>query len=422
MVESGGISLLEEDLDLLENDDEEEEEIIKKISVNYFKMSSAIGTLAKFGVRVEPPSINLSSYTFKPNVEENKIYFGLAGLTRIGAQLVESIIINRPYLSLEDFLSRIKTNKIQATMLIKAGAFDKFGEREDMLMQYCTTQVKKKSRMNLQNANQLIELKLVPKEIPEIDLAEKIYRLTKHLKKHFAYGDVIVLEPPFDQYAQEVRFDLINADSDGTLYANLSEWESFYKKSMIPLKNWIASNSAQLIEKVYALEIEELYNKYGSGSKGHHEMEALSFYHSKHELEEEHYKDFISDLDPVDFFSLPEEPVLENPLSEYKVFKLERIVGTCIGRDKQKKIVGFLTPSGFVKLKVYRAQFVKYDKQIKLDGELEKSWFTKGSHLIVQGYRSGDYFIPKSYKRSVYQPIVKIPGPGLLREKRLGEE
>ena len=38
----------------------------------------------------------------------------------------------------------------------------------------------------------------------------------------------------------------------------------------------------------------------------------------------------------------------------------------------------------------------------------ERSWFTRGNKLIIQGMRRGDNFIPKAYKSSPYKPITLI--------------
>jgi len=419
MVESKSVELLDEDLDLLESDDAEEEESDKKAKgVNYFKMSSALNKIKAYGIKIQPPDINTSSFTFFPNVAEDRIYFGLKGITRISNSTIQEIMENRPYNGLLDFLSKVKVNAIQATMLIKAGAFDAFQDRYELVCDYAKSRVSKKARITLQNFNQLIELNLLP---DSLELEQKIFRLTKHLKKHFLYGDIIILEDMFVSYAEQVGFDKIYHDQESGFYAKLKEWETFYKKAMEKAKPWLKSNEQQLIDQIYALEIQEIVDKYWQGNQSYGEMEAISFYHSKHEFAYPEYDEWLDRLGIVDFFSLPEEPVSQSEV--YKMFQLSAIAGVCIGRDKSKKIVGLLTKDGFVKIKVHRAQFVKYDKQIKQDGQTEKSWFSKGSKIIVYGYRNGDYFYPKAYKNSKHkQALLKIIEPGVIQKYRLGEE
>ena len=78
-------------------------------------------------------------------------------------------------------------------------------------------------------------------------------------------------------------------------------------------------------------------------------------------------------------------------------------------------MVSLLTPSGVVNVKIWKNQFAKYDKQIseiQPDGKKkvrEKSWFSRGNLLYIQGIRRGDSFIPKAYKNSKHKiPIMKI--------------
>ena len=43
---------------------------------------------------------------------------------------------------------------------------------------------------------------------------------------------------------------------------------------------------------------------------------------------------------------------------------------------------------------------------------LERSWFARGTLLMVQGFRRGQDFVPKKYKSSIYPVISKINGVG----------
>jgi DNA polymerase-3 subunit alpha len=96
------------------------------------------------------------------------------------------------------------------------------------------------------------------------------------------------------------------------------------------------------------------------------------------------------------------------------VFKLYKLIGTVIDKNKLKNSISLLTPTGVVQVKIYKNQYSIYDKQISEKGEdgkkhvIEKSWFTKGTMLMVQGIRRGDNFIPKKKKNSLYPIISKI--------------
>ena len=100
-----------------DEDDEEENEIKTKKKKtkanNYGRIASAIGKMKSVGVSIQSPDINNSSYTFSPDAKQNLIRYGLSGITRIGEDLIKEIINNRPYISIEDFLSKVKINKPQ---------------------------------------------------------------------------------------------------------------------------------------------------------------------------------------------------------------------------------------------------------------------------------------------------------------------
>ena len=105
-----------------EDDEDEEIETKKKkkvSSVNYGKIATAIGKMRMSGIIVQPPDINKSTYTFSPDAELNIIRYGMSGITRVSSELVQTIITNRPYKSMEDFLNKVKVNKTQMINLIK---------------------------------------------------------------------------------------------------------------------------------------------------------------------------------------------------------------------------------------------------------------------------------------------------------------
>jgi len=93
----------------------------------------------KEGIMVLPPDINesLDSFTLLP---DNNIRFGLTAIKNVGSNVVEAIVKERksngPYGSIGDFLSRVQSkdlNKKSLESLIKAGAFDRLGERAQLL-------------------------------------------------------------------------------------------------------------------------------------------------------------------------------------------------------------------------------------------------------------------------------------------------
>jgi len=98
-----------------------------------------IGECKKMGIEVLAPDINesLANFTVIPPMQ---IRFGLLAIKNVGENIVKAIVEERkgngPYHSISDFVSRVNSkdlNKKSLESLIKAGAFDKFGERNQLL-------------------------------------------------------------------------------------------------------------------------------------------------------------------------------------------------------------------------------------------------------------------------------------------------
>lgn len=90
-------------------------------------------------IEILKPDVNKSSTKF--TVENNKIRFGLGSIKNVGVAVVDSIVAERekggPYKSFTDFCERIQdesVNKKCIESLIKAGAFDEFGQTRSTLL------------------------------------------------------------------------------------------------------------------------------------------------------------------------------------------------------------------------------------------------------------------------------------------------
>jgi DNA polymerase-3 subunit alpha len=103
------------------------------------KLKVLLGDAQSFGLRFEPPDVNLGSYRFEP-VSDTVIRYGLGAVKGTGQQAIEAIVAARegrgsgyygseagPFKSLFDFCRRVdrtRVNKRTVEALIKAGAFD----------------------------------------------------------------------------------------------------------------------------------------------------------------------------------------------------------------------------------------------------------------------------------------------------------
>ena len=150
----------------------------KNKNANYGKISSAIGECKLKEIKVLSPDINKSKITFYPEISINSIIYGLKGINRIGIDLIKDIMLNRPYTSIEDFLSKVKINKLQMFSLLKSGSFDEIynGDRQTAIDTYINIVSDKKNKLTLQNMPMLIEKNLIS---PENILPFECYNLNE---------------------------------------------------------------------------------------------------------------------------------------------------------------------------------------------------------------------------------------------------
>ena len=402
-----------------EEDDEDEEDTTatkkkkKTKSANYGKIATAIGKIKSSGVDVAPPDINKSSFTFYPDVDNNTIRYGLSGITKVGEELVKAIMDGRPYSSVADLTRRVKINKAQVINLIKSGAFDCFGDRMQVMREYINSVSDTKNRITLQNMKMLCDFGLIPKEY---DLQRRVYNFNKYVKK-FKY-DAYYLFDDVAMHFYEANFDMDKLtpsdESESGFMIKQTIWDNIYQHHMDIIRPWVKKNASVLLEQVNERLTSDMWNKYCVGSLSKWEMDAVSFYSHDHEL-----KNLRKDLyEIVNFSSIPENPVVERVLPikgrQIPIFKLYRIAGTILDKDKNKKTVTLLTTDGVVTVKIFGAVFTHYDKQISekgADGKkhvIEKSWLSRGNKIIVTGIKQSDGFLAKKYSRTPYHLVELI--------------
>ncbi len=104
------------------------------------RLSIEISECRHAGITVMAPDVNQSFVEFAVVANESKIRFGMAAVKGVGAGAVEEILRTRDadgqFTSVSDFARRVSTSKFNRKAwesLIKAGAFDAFGSRSDLL-------------------------------------------------------------------------------------------------------------------------------------------------------------------------------------------------------------------------------------------------------------------------------------------------
>ena len=420
-----------------DDDDEEEKDSTKKKkkvkTVNFGKIATAIGKMKAIGIEVAPPDINKSGYTFSPEVETNTIRYGLSGITRVGEEIIQNILSNRPYSTLQDFLSKVKVTKPQMVNLIKSGAFDSFGDREEVMKKYIASISSPKTRLTLQNMRMLIDNNYIP---PHLDFQIRLFNFNKYLK-NFKYENKYLLNDIALSFFDK-NFDvdkLIVMNNSEYQYAILqTKWDKIYKKGMDPVRDFLKSHQEELLKEVNEGLVKELWNKYCSGNISKWEMDSVSYYSHDHELKNVD----CARYNFSDYSYLSENPeidrIIEIKGKKIPLFKLHRIIGTVLDKDKNKKTVTILTTSGVVTVKIYGGVYSHYDRQISRKDPktgkkkvIEKSWFSRGNKIIVTGIRQEDGFLAKKYKNTPYHLVeliekIKDDGSILIRSERVEEE
>ena len=402
-----------------EEEDEEDSKTTKKKKankVNYGKIATAIGKMSSEGIDIEATDVNKSKYTFSPDVEHNRIIYGLSGINKVGDDIVKQVIENRPYLSIEDFLLKVKINKPQMVNLIKSGAFDNLygGDRVKAMSNYIDLIADKKKRITLQNMKMLMEFNLIPSEY---DFQCRVYNFNKYLKKFKINNSYGLNNIALNFYSNNFDMDLLTpAEGEFIFEIKQTDWDKIYKKQMNIIRPFIQKNNEELLNSVNVRLRNDLWDKYCEGNISKWEMDSISCYIHEHELK--NLKNGLYGLS--DYAKLPEEPEVNYEFrakdtgKKIPLYKIHRIAGTVLDKDKAKKTVTLLTTSGVVTVKIFGDAFTHYDKQIsekRPDGTkkvVEKSWLSRGNKIIITGIRRDNDFIAKKYKNTPHHLVELI--------------
>ena len=417
-------------------------------SANYGKISTAIASAQKENVKIGLPLINFAEFGFKVDEKNNRIIFGFKAINGIGDDVARLLIQHRPYASMEDFYSRmidtglIKTS--QMIKLIKAGCFTELHskDRKETMIDFLTRYVVKKAdNLTLSQFDRLIGFNERYHFIPDnvwqsiqhrffmeyvLDDAflfkEYVDPNKKRIPKAGYHDRWFKLDGTAMKYFKAFYSEQSIEAVDGEYYV-ISE-KKFIKENtekLQPFKDWL--NSTDVINQYNDCLMVEAYEKYAEGSIAKWEMDSLSIYCTQeHELS--HIK--ASDYGITDFFGLPSTPESydfftrrikqgdSEIVKQFPKYKIYRIAGTVLDKNKDRHIVTILTTTGVVNVKFDKGQFAHYDRQLSERNEKgkkvvqEKSWFTRGNKIIVSGFRREDQFVAKKYTDTVWKHTCNL--------------
>jgi len=411
--------------DIVDGDAGEEKKAQNKI--DYAKLATA---LDKFRTvcKIEMPDINTSRLSFTPDVKDNSILYGLKGITRITEPVINEIMINRPFTSLDDFLNKVQKRiitKDKVINLIKCGAFNKLEAKTTkmILQNYIASICDMKKKLTMQNANMLIDLHLLP---DEFEYQSDLYKLTKELRRNrdpnkiwYCADRLAIPTNKVDSWRQIFRDsgiigEEIVIEGEPRKVLSSKRWDVFYEGQMNKIKKYITDNHDELLKTLNERLFHDEWEKYCSGDKLQWELDSINFYYTDHPLRKV-IKQLPYAVNRVD--SIIEGAQDGNFLikgKEIPKMKLYTIAGTVIDRDRTKGLVTLQCPDGVVNLKVYKdlfATMIAVAGDIDEEGEKDieqDSFFEKGVHLLVTGIQRGMTFVPKVYKNTGRKSILRI--------------
>ncbi|NPA54863.1 MAG: DNA polymerase III subunit alpha, partial [Epsilonproteobacteria bacterium] len=116
---------------------------------NTDKIVKYINEVKRMKIEVLPPSVHQSGDDFTPI--DGGILFGLGAIKGVGSKAIESIIQNRPFNNLEDFIRKVDTSKVNKRVieaLIKSGAMDNLGYTRKAMLEQVEEMIEFKKRLD----------------------------------------------------------------------------------------------------------------------------------------------------------------------------------------------------------------------------------------------------------------------------------
>lgn len=390
-------------------------------SIDYGKVSTAVGRLKSIGVNIKLPSINKSQYSFIPDAENNGIIYGLKPIKTMNERIVDEIINNRPYNSLKDVLEKLYETKIitntHLIALVKSGALDEFGERKEVMMDVIRHITPTKDTYTLASINKLIDSGVLEdrSEYPLIKVREK---MKKNVLRKITTGNAKTPHKVFkvvdmEEFDSIVKDDVIIDVLHDHYEVDEKMFKRYFDKETEQLKEWL--KTPEVVDQVNRYELNQQWIKYALGNYSSWEMETLNYYHHEHELngiDDEKYG-------VVRFNSLSQKAPVEKYFTkngrDIPLPKTTQIAGTVLGVDKLRSSITLLDIDGEVlNVKYSPGTFAHYNKVISKTNAkgkketVESPWFKRGNKLLITGYRRGNQFVAKTYKHSISQHTTKL--------------
>lgn len=390
----------------------------KESGTNYGKIAKSV---ENFKDEIMPPSMSLSKVGFYPDLENQKIVYGLKTITGINGTIAQQIINNRPYVDIDDFIIKNivngdLTNKMMIK-LIKSGMFDEIEKNRKKLMIDFVSYV--------EPFKEKLSTAVLPKIINEVPDKYKdalqSYLFLKEVKKKKNHAEFEKFYR--NNYREEAQQKLTKKynesdyydDETGNFVIEIKVLEKVVKDRMEILKEWLLTDEAKQTEARIRRQQYWVENCLGSTAKW--EMESISFYINEHELNEYPLEKYFN---VGRFYEMPNEPVIEKFRTnksgkKFPVLKTEIIAGTVVDSIPAKGLLTVITQFGVVPVRVGKGKFQYYHKKIMVGDEknrkcIDDSWFKRGNKLVFVGYRRESDFICNANNSGFQHSVMLITG------------
>jgi DNA polymerase III alpha subunit len=103
----------------------------------YYSQRIYLNEARRMGLRLRPPEVNHAEREFSVKLLEGEpvLFMGLDQVRELTKRTQTQILMNRPFSSLADFLTRVDPRPVEAENLAKVGALEYFGNAPSLLQQ-----------------------------------------------------------------------------------------------------------------------------------------------------------------------------------------------------------------------------------------------------------------------------------------------
>jgi DNA polymerase III alpha subunit len=226
-----------------------------------------IGEINRLGIKLREADINKSGSKFI--IDDGSIVASLSDIKNVGDKAVETVVANRPYKSLIDFLSKIDKracNSRSVRNLIQAGAFDTFGydvfkllsgEEKKTMLDEIIKQVKKGTDKSLTAAKNIdAECRIKgAKSYTDQQMAQMKINVTpvavgKHISQY--YDDVV------SKFASHIRMTkLVEVELDESAQSDMQGVQRTTKRLDVNMVGLVTSIDLKRLSQ----EVKELIDK-----------------------------------------------------------------------------------------------------------------------------------------------------------------